>query len=567
MPTISNPTPLQPERNPNRRFTEWLRAEVYTGPQGTGSYVPNKYDHVWDRNNGMFEVAEVDINTGLSVLVPINLCKTGMGATEEDALLSIGPGAASEAFVLIVDTSIIPHVANFDHRFFIPGSEAGYVKIFKGAEIQSGSEVISAMFNGAGQMTSENIPLEAFYHGTALKRPRSGFVTQALSAGELVSVVVYNADGSRSSVYRLVVALSNTYRDLNAEWSYVTGIELISDFLSATDANLIEIPQNMNLDATLIRGRVHFMGQASTTFPIDGSKFDLHGMGAFIPSVPNQVGDLVLTYKLGNNENAYGATEDGVITRPYRIKTINADLRYTFKLFAVPVWISNTARWSMKWYLYNLDRVAMYDVTDKVIVSPGSSAYDGNPNNHALQTVQLSVNWSQVAVGNAYQHFSQTFKIRNNARANEPLSHGGDPLTRSYVTIVYSDELEAYNTALSAKVYPKPGQVNKTNLSISNGYLDLGEWLDAHYYALLPLQINSTEYNPPTPTHVRLSCGNFYRVIGLNEVLQPIEEINVPLSPTPQGKTLQLEFVQQNGLEEMELAMGYLTLEHVVSLN
>jgi hypothetical protein len=50
-------------------------------------------------------------------------------------------------------------------------------------------------------------------------------------------------------------------------------------------------------------------------------------------------------------------------------------------------------------------------------------------------------------------------------------------------------------------------------------------------------------------------------------VLQPIEEINVPLSPTPQGKTLQLEFVQQNGLEEMELAMGYLTLEHVVSLN
>ena len=84
--------------------------------------------------------------------------------------------------------------------FFIPGSEAGYVKIFKGAEIQSGSEVISAMFNGAGQMTSENIPLEAFYHGTALKRPRSGFVTQALSAGELVSVVVYNADGSRSSV-------------------------------------------------------------------------------------------------------------------------------------------------------------------------------------------------------------------------------------------------------------------------------------------------------------------------------------------------------------------------------
>ena len=91
---ISIPTPLQPEKNPNRRFSQWRRDEIYTGPNGTGAYVPNQFDLVWDRVRGMYEVASVDYTTGLSILTPINLCATGIGATEDDALLSIGPGAA-----------------------------------------------------------------------------------------------------------------------------------------------------------------------------------------------------------------------------------------------------------------------------------------------------------------------------------------------------------------------------------------------------------------------------------------------------------------------------------------
>lgn len=564
MTELTIPTPLQPEKNPNRRFSQWARSEVYTGPNGTGTYVPNPFDLVWDRLTGMYEVASVDYTTGLSILTPINICKTGMGATEEDALLSIGPGAASEAYVVLVDTSKIPHVVKFDHRFFIPGSEAAYVKIFKGANVTGGGNVISAMFNPAGQMTSENIPLESFYNNQTLKRPRTGYVTQALTSGELVSVVVYDASGARNQTYRMVVSLTNSIRDLNAEYSYVTGIELVSDFISATDANLIEIPQNMNLDATLIKGRVSHLGKPSTVLPIDGSKFMLHGMNSYIATVPNQEGDLVLTYKLGNNENAYGTTTDGLITKAYRIRTKNADLRYTLKLFAVPQWVNN--RWSLRWYLYNLDRSIFYDVTDKVSVATGSTAYDGDPANKNVQNIQYAVNWNQVAVGGGYNYHVQTLRVKNNAPGSESLSQAGDASIRSYVTITYTDELEPYGRELSAKVYPNPAQPSRAYLSLANGYDDLSEWLDAHYYGLAPLHLDSAEFEPPRPTHVRLSCGDFYRVVEIEQIYFPIRDVNIPLSPTPQGKTLTLEYIQQNGLEELELAMGYLTIQHVPNI-
>jgi hypothetical protein len=157
----------------------------------------------------------------------------------------------------------------------------------------------------------------------------------------------------------------------------------------------------------------------------------------------------------------------------------------------------------------------------------------------------------------------QNLKIKNNAPGSEPLSKAGDGSIRSYVTISYTDELEFYGLELSAKVYPNPQQVTRSMLHIGNGYDDLSEWLDAIYYGLAPLHLDSAEFEPPKPTHVRLSCGDFWRVVPIEQAYFPIKDVNIPLSPTPQGKTLLLEFIQQNGLEELELAMGYLTIQHV----
>ena len=46
-----------------------LKSEIYTGPTGTGRYVPNIEDAVWDWTAGVFRVVDVNITTGLSTLV------------------------------------------------------------------------------------------------------------------------------------------------------------------------------------------------------------------------------------------------------------------------------------------------------------------------------------------------------------------------------------------------------------------------------------------------------------------------------------------------------------------
>jgi hypothetical protein len=565
MTTLNNPTPSQPEKNPNRRFTVWAAKEIYTGPNGSGAYVPNQYDLVWNRNLGWYEVSSVDYTTGLAVLSAINIAKFGLGATEADALLSIGPGAATAAFVLLVDTSVVPHVAKFDPRFYIPGSEAAYVKIFKGADNTSGGNVISAMFNSAGAMTSENIPLENFYLGTNLKRPITGYLNQDVGSGELVTVAIYDRDGTRSGTYRLVVSLTDSVRDLNADFSYITGIELISDFMSKSDAGVLEIPQNMNLEATMVKGRVHRLGKPPIDLPVDGSKFNLYGMDAFVASIPNQEGDLVLTYKLDSSENAYNATSDGILPREYRIRTTDADLRYTLKLFAVPVWNSVKVRWKLTWYLYNLDRSILYAVTDKVVVATGSVAYDGDPANKNIQNIQMAINWQNVAAGNGYNYHVENLKIKNNMPATEALAVGGDASLRSYVNISYSDSLGYFGENASARISAGSTGSSMARLNIANGYLDLMDWLDAFYYELLPLYIDTAEFQAPEPTHVRLICDGFYRVIPIEDVLNPINSVNIALSPSPQGKTLIMQFIQQNGLSELELAIGYMVLQHVVA--
>lgn len=553
---ITIPTPKQPEKNPNRNWKSWAMKEIYTGPDGTGAWVPNVHDLVWDRNSGWYEVASVDYTTGLSVLIPINMCKTGTGATEDDSLLVAGPGAVSQVYVLMVDTSVTPHVVKFDHRFYIPGTEAAYIKIFKTANISNGGDVISATFDSAGAMISENIALEKFYHGTALQRPRTGYLTEAVEAGELVSVVVYDRDGSKSSVFRMAVSLTNSIRDLNAEFNYVTSIELVSDFISKTDSNIVEIPQNMNIDSTLIKGRVNYLGKPSVVLPIDGSKFTLHGTKAYIPTVPNQVGDLVLSYKMSNNENGYGTTTDGIISRAYRIKTVDVDLRYSLKLFAIPYWSAN--KWNLRWYLTNLDRSILFDVTDKVSVATGSKAYDGNPTNKTIQNIQVSINWSQVASGNGYHHHVQNLKIKNNVPANELLAKVPNKDLNSYVTISYSDDLGFYNETYSAKVI-RSGS-NNVKLDISNGYSDIEVWLDNLYYKLAPLHLDTGEYQAPKPTHVRLSCGDFYRIIPINKVLEQIENVNLSGNGL-QGLTLTMEFIQEAGVSDVELGVGYLILQ------
>ena len=88
---------IQPIFDSNRGFREWLRSEIYTGPTGTGVYVPNVDDKVWDWVQGILRVVAVDMSTGLSTLQAWQAPAEPEPENRLDILSGVGPGTPVKA--------------------------------------------------------------------------------------------------------------------------------------------------------------------------------------------------------------------------------------------------------------------------------------------------------------------------------------------------------------------------------------------------------------------------------------------------------------------------------------
>lgn len=553
------PSPLQPDKNPNRRFQWFALSEIYTGSGGTGAWVPNPNDLVWSMSLGVMVVDDVDYTTGISTLVSINLGRVGGGANPSDVLLGLGPESASQAQRVYIDTSVIPHRMCTTALFQLSGSDLTHVKIFNGNDIEDSPEVISAMFDGAGNFISENVPLEMVQQDNmtniAIKTPVSAYSTRSLNNGDMVTLVAYTSSGAIRLIYRLKAVVTNFIRSSNASQKYITSIELVSPLISATDSSVIEVPVNMTVQSGMFMGRVHFSDGTFNTLPIDGSKFSLLGITAFIASVPNAWGDAVLGYKLGANEFAFGVTApipDTMLPRPYRIKTVAADNLYTVKIFAVPKWVtSGTPHWALDFFLYTLDRDTIYAINSHISYSTVYPAFDGAMI-AGVQTIQVSVNMKDIGSFPYYLH-SQIIKVTLNSVASDSLANG-------YTTIVYSDGL-SYGVGKTANVYTDSVDPAKKNMNIANGFTNLTDWLHDMFYELAPLYVTGAEQQAPAPTHVRLRVDStFYRVVPIASVLTPILNVDIP---SHQGRNLRLEFISRDGSVDKELAIAGLTIKAI----
>lgn len=554
-----NPSPLQPDKNPNRRFQWFALWEIYTGAGGTGAWVPNPRDLVWSDTAGVFKVIDVDYATGISTLVSINIGRVGGGADPSDILLGLGPESASQAHRIFMDTSVVPHRMSTSALFQLSGTALTHIKVFYGIDITDDPEVMSAMFDNAGNLISENIPLELVQMDNAtniaVKTPVAGFSTRAVNTGDMVTIVAYTSDGGIALIYRMKAVVTNFVRSSNASQRYVTGIELISPYMSPTDSSVIEVPANLTVQSGMFQGRVHFSDGSTNTLPVDGSKFTLAGIEGFIASVPDVWGDLVLGYKLGPNEFAFGVTApipDRMLPRPYRIKTVAADNAFTVKMFVVPRWIAtDSPRWTLDYFLYTLDRDTIYAINNQVALSNAYPAFNGLSIGHT-QTLQASVNLKDVGPF-PYYHHSQIFKVSLQAL-------GSDTFASTYATISYSDGL-LYGSGKSANVSVDGANPSLRNLNISNGYAGIADWLHDMFYEVQPLFVNTAEAQAPAPTHVRLRVDTtFYRVIPIEQVLTQINNVDIP---SPQGRTLRLEFIQRAGNVERELAITGLTIKAI----
>lgn len=529
----------------------WLKSQIYTGPNGTGRYVPMVGDAVWSFSEGMLEVISVDNATHIAILRPCNMAALGGGVDHYDVLLGTAPGTQSESYRWYINTETLPHVAAISRKLTFSGSDAAYIKVFKGVDISSNGQVVSAIIDGSGNVTSENIPLESVKlnhaDNLAVKTAMIGYCTESLLDGEVVTCVCYSNSGAVLRTDRLLVQNANYIRSLDEASRYIVGIELITPYLSASDLEVIEYPINMLLQTAMLQGRVTYSDGTTLTLPVDGVKFRLMGINNYTASVVGQSIDVVLRYQLSDGEYAFNTTTpspERAILKNYKIVTTEYIGAYTAKLFVVPKWTGGT--WALEYYLYNLDRKQVYYVTPYIEVALNQSAFNGNDYG-ATQHIQVAVNLSRL--GSSFHYYRQVTQF--DIVLHQP---GSNNETGQYYTIKYDDQAGTYGQDVVAIGNYSANNPQLYQLTINNGMSTINQWLEKHYETLAPLYYAPGERLPPVPTHVLLKLGSVWsRLITISEALKPIGGINV--RPT-QGMTLELEYVQQTDQGTYHLAKG-----------
>lgn len=547
---------IKPIVDQHRGFRNWNYKELYKVDVTQGQYVPNVDDMVvdWD-SNAIFRVISVNYTNHTFTLQASNLGKFN-GYTTEDILTTSGPGDVSEAFRIYINTEVVPHTLTFDSRLRLFGTEVAYVKVFRGTKIGTDGNVMSAMFNSSNVKTSENIPCELILipnqENYGIKTPTSAYTSDTVNDGEILSVVAYTVKGDVTSITRMVAVNTNVVRSINQESRYVTAIDLVSPYLATADKSLLQYPLNMPIQSDMMQGRVTYSNGDAVLLPIDNVKFKLLGIDSFIASEVGQVFNLSLVYSLSNGEFATGVSSpnpERVLRAPYRIQTVESDDAYMVKLYVVPVWNQAQSEWVLNYYLYNIERSTIIDVTSYIEVGSQSARFNGK-NYEAPQSLVVTLNMASLGTSYKYYRHPQSFTI-------QLYNPGNNSLVDNYFYIRYTNDT-MYGQGMLARVTADPEAPTNWRVDVSNNYSVVKEWLAKMYSTLSPLYYTKAESGAPEPTHVRVRIGTTWvREIPIADILKPITGVNAAIT---QGQPVRLEFFHRTTARDMELALASLTI-------
>lgn len=543
--------PIIPIYDPERGYREWLRSEIYTGPTGTGRFVPNIDDKVWDWDQGVFRVTDVDITTGLSILKAWAPVKE-VPVDESDFLLGSGPGYTSEAYRALLDTSLIPHPLEIDGRLYCYRSNATYCKIFRGTDITPNGHVISKYYDASGNLLGENIPLELVaienHTNYAIKSPKTAYTTEHLEDGETVTVVFYNDEGGRCSLAKLRITHSSFIRSVAAGERYITSVELVSPFRSTSDPSLIEFPINVDMGSVSMMAQVNYT-DGKKVIAIDGNKCSLLGLDTYISTVLGQEVPLVLSYALGDGESCYDVINpnDKYITSSYRARTIATDGAYSVKLFPYPCWDETALEYTLHWYLYSLERETWYRVDNLIEADSTGPAY--NPRKLGVtQQFAVAIDLSRVdGRFSKYRHVQMiTLTLFTSGDREQTLWSVTHDVNH---TFPYGIEVYASFAHLSGGNY-------RCNLAKEYDSADI--WLERFYYDTFPVSNTGIEVRAPKPTHFVVEVNGF-------ETEYPLamwnQDFVVP-TEVRKGQNIYLHWIRRDGTTDLHLGVSGVSVRY-----
>lgn len=535
---------INPIYNPEARWCWWGLHEIWLGQEGKNRYVPKVNDYVCDYTKfATYVVDYVDPVTLIPTLRAINPFTGNTAFSENDILFGVGPGTQSDTYRVYVDKSVVPAVMAVDSRLKVGGSMASYAKIFKGSDLATSGKVISKTYDANGVFVSENIPLEIVaidnHINYSIRTVGVCHVTEELTDGEVVTAVIYSDNGHVLSKRQLLVENTSFIRSLNASKKHVVSISLDCPFKSLTSDGVIEFPLNIPINSLNLVGIVNYNDGSKLELPVDGTKFSIHGLSQFVSSIVGQRIKLVLSYALGTDETStVGVSSDGkYVTENYELATVNPNNSYTVKLFGYPVWQSEALGYTMKWWLFNLDRNVSFDVTPFVNFNGATGAF--NPKGYGvLQRKEVSINLNDVS--GAYKPFIHTQVV--DIVLYQP-SLDETPWTVSHEAI---DTIPVYGNNLRAQI--KYG--NK--ITVDAGIETKEAWLEQVYNRTYPLIEKRSAVAPLVPTHFVLQADGLsveYLIDYWNQ------ELTTPFSLVDK-KLLGIKFIRRLAANDLQLSQA-----------
>lgn len=539
-----------PVYNPNARWAIFSIDDVYMGEEGNGKHVPKIYDYVLEpQTYTMFIVQALDPVTLIPTLKEIRPANMSYTLSETDVLFGVGPGTQADTYRVYLDKSTLPYTLAVDARLHVAGSLTNYAKIFKGSTISEEGKVISKMYDSSGNFVSENIPLELAaldsHINHSIKVIPPCYTTEDLTDGEIVTAVFYNSLNGVVSKRQLLVENTSFIRAIDSSRKYVTHISLECPFMSPTLDHVIEFPLNVPLNALNLTGVVHYSDGSTMKLPVDGTKFRMYGLDQYVSSIVGQKIELVLSYSLSANETSYAGVgvEGNYVTEPYDLVTIDPNGSYTVKLYGYPVWIDEASGYTMKWWMMNLDRTMMYDVTTYVKWSTTTGPF--NPKAYGvLQRKNVSINLRDIS--GAFKPFVHTQVI--DIVLNAPPDAYNVPWLVSHESVVTRP---MYGDGLFAKI--KSGSI----VNLSSDIETYEEWLTRVYEATYPLMNPRTEIVTIKPTHFVIVKNN-------GSIDFPIsdwnKDINAGVGVTAYNN-LYIKFVKRTSTGDISLSMAAMMIK------
>lgn len=478
-----------PQYDPEGLFKIWAWTEIYWGEEAQGKFVPNVNDLIYNHVSKKYYRV-----TSVSNLLIASVIEENASDSATGSLVLIGEGLQPVTMRAYYDTSKLPYTLCIDSRHYVNGSTNTYGRVFRGVDTGSGGKVISALFSGSNYL-DDKIPLELVVYddhtNLAVKSLPSFNTKEELPNGEVVTLVIYNAQNVVTSITRCTVEKTSFIRPVNAFQKYITGISLESIFLSGTDPHVINYPLNVPVGSLNVTGVVHYSDGSDNRLPVDNTKFSLFGIERFVATRPGQKIPLVLNYRLDNDEAAYvGISADGkTIPVSYTLTTTFENGLYSPVLFGYPRWNSATSKYIMKWWLMDLNRDIIFDATDAIQYNESSDAFDGTIFN-SLQFLSITVKLSEVSQALPDWLHTQTLYVKLMNPSNNVAKW--ETSQENTIGSFYGTDLRARTKVINQ---------NNFEINISNNSATLNSWLDAMYYKAKPVYSLYRESAPLLPTH------------------------------------------------------------------